>query len=191
LFKPVTGFWQALKPELDNTMTENNSEMKKEAQNRKLPRMAKVHDFLEMWQGSQNICGVQRGSCTQNKKRITGEYILDTEEILEASWSLFLHNSAAAFKLSERSPLPPALAAKYLPGGESQILHVHHIPRINHHTAKSDEDTAPESISDTEHLLSWIGDLDNPNDSEKDCPVDDDSDIEHNNCIADPECPEQ
>jgi len=33
--------------------------------------------------------------------------------------------------------------------------------------------------------------LDNPNDSEEDCAVDYDSDIEHNNCIEDPECPEQ
>ena len=42
-------------PELDTTNTENNSEMKKEAEERKLHRMAKVHDFLEMWQGSQNL----------------------------------------------------------------------------------------------------------------------------------------
>jgi hypothetical protein len=33
--------------------------------------------------------------------------------------------------------------------------------------------------------------LDNPNHSEKDCAADDDSDIEHKNCIEDPECPEQ
>jgi len=31
---------------------ENDSEMKKEAEKRKLHRMAKVHNFLEMWQGS-------------------------------------------------------------------------------------------------------------------------------------------
>jgi hypothetical protein len=44
-------------------------------------------------------------------------YILDTEEIVKASLSLFQHDCAAAFKLSERSPLPPALSAKDLPGG--------------------------------------------------------------------------
>jgi len=43
-------------------------------------------------------------------------YILDTEEIVKASWSLFQHDGAATFKLSERSPLPPALSAKDLPG---------------------------------------------------------------------------
>jgi len=35
--------------ELDTTNTENDLEMKKEAEERKLHRMAKVHDFLEMW----------------------------------------------------------------------------------------------------------------------------------------------
>jgi hypothetical protein len=44
---------------------------------------------------------------------------------------------------------------------------------------------------DTEHWLNWNGDLDNSNDSEEDCAADDDSDIEHNNCIDDPKCPER
>jgi len=35
----------------DSSNTENDPEMKKEAEDRKLRRMAKVHDFLEMWQG--------------------------------------------------------------------------------------------------------------------------------------------
>ena len=42
-------------PELDTMNTENDSEMKKEAEERKLHRMAKVRDFLEMWQGSQYL----------------------------------------------------------------------------------------------------------------------------------------
>jgi hypothetical protein len=33
--------------------------------------------------------------------------------------------------------------------------------------------------------------LHNPNDSEEDCAIADESDIEHNNGIEDPECPEQ
>jgi len=33
--------------------------------------------------------------------------------------------------------------------------------------------------------------LDNPNDSEEDCAADDDSDIDHYNCIEDREYPEQ
>jgi hypothetical protein len=61
----------------------------------------------------------------------------------------------------------------------------------NHHPVESDEDSAPESISDTDDWLNWHGDLDNPNASEDDCTVDDESDIEHNNGIEDPECPAQ
>jgi hypothetical protein len=178
-------------PELDTMNTENDSEMKKEAEERKLHRMAKVHDFLEMWQGSQNLRATQKESRAQNKQMTAVGYISDTEEIVKSSWSLFQHDGAAAFKLSERSPLPPALSAKDLPGGRTQILNVRRIRRINRHPVESDEDSAPESISDTEDWLNWNGDLDNPNDSEEDCAADDDSDIEHNNCIEDPECPEQ
>jgi hypothetical protein len=178
-------------PALDTMNTENDLEMKKEAEERKLHRMAKVHDFLEMWQGSQNLRATQKESRAQNKQMTAVGYISDTEEIVKSSWSLFQHDGAAAFKLSERSPLPPALSAKDLPGGRTQILNVRRIRRINRHPVESDEDSAPESISDTEDWLNWNGDLDNPNDSEEDCAADDDSDIEHNNCIEDPECPEQ
>jgi hypothetical protein len=110
--------------ELDTPHTENDSEMKKEAEERKLHRMAKVHDFLEMWQGSQNLRATQMESRAQNKQMTAVGYILDTEDSVKASWSLFQHDGAAAFKLSERSPLPPALSAKDLPGGRTQILNV-------------------------------------------------------------------
>jgi len=171
--------------------TDNDSEMKKEAEERKLHRMAKVHDFLEMWQGSQNLRATQKESRNQNKQMTAMRYISDMEEIVKASWPLFQHDGAAAFKLSERSPLPPPLSAKDLPGGQTQILNVCWIRRINHHPVESDQDSAPESISDTDDWLNWNGDLDNPIDSEDDCAVDDESDIEQNNGIEDPECPEQ
>jgi hypothetical protein len=70
-------------------------------------------------------------------------------------------------------------------------LNIRHIRRIDRQPVESDEDSAPESISDTEDWLNWNCDLDNPNDSEEDCAADDNSDIVHNNCIEDPECPEQ
>jgi hypothetical protein len=185
------GILAATDPKLDTMNTENNSEMKKEAEKRKLHTMAKVHDFLEIWQGSQNLLATEKESRAQNKQMTAIGYILDTDEIVKASWSLFQHDGVPAFKLSERSPLPPALSAKNLPGGRTQILNVRRIPRINSHPVESDEDSAPESISDTEDWLNWNGDLDNPNDSKEDCSVDDDSNIENNNCIEDPECPEQ
>jgi hypothetical protein len=171
--------------------TENDSEMKKEAEEWKLHRMAKVHDFLEMWQGSQNLRATQKESQAQNKQMTAVGYISDTEEIVKSSWSLFQHDGAAASKLSASSPLPPALFAKDLRGGRTQRLNVRRIRGINLHPVESDEDSTPESISDTEDWLNWNGNLDNPNDSEEDCAADNDSDIEHNNCIEDPECPEQ
>jgi len=39
-------------------------------------------------------------------------YISDMEEIITASWSNVQPDGAAAFKLSESLPLPPALSAK-------------------------------------------------------------------------------
>jgi hypothetical protein len=41
-------------PELYTLNTENNLEMKNEVEERTLPRIAKVHNILEMWQDSQN-----------------------------------------------------------------------------------------------------------------------------------------
>jgi hypothetical protein len=64
--------------------------------------MAKVHDFLEMWQGSQNLCAAQKESRAQNNQMSAIGYISDTEEIIKVSWSLFQHEGEAAFKLSER-----------------------------------------------------------------------------------------
>jgi len=48
-------------PDLDTMNTENDSETKKEAEEKKLHRMAKVQDFLEMWQGSQKPMSYPEG----------------------------------------------------------------------------------------------------------------------------------
>jgi len=136
--------------EFDTPHTENDSEMKNEAEERKLHTMAKVHDFLEMWQGSQNLHATQEESRAKIKQMTAVGYISDTEESVKASWSLFQHDGAAAFKLSERSPLPPALSAKDRPGGRTQILNVRRIRRINRHPVESDDESAPQSISDTD-----------------------------------------
>jgi hypothetical protein len=77
--------------------------------------------------------------------------------VINASWSLIQHDCAAAFKLSERSPLPPALSAKNLPGGQTQILNVSRIRKINHQLVESDQDSKPESISDTKDCPNWNG----------------------------------
>jgi hypothetical protein len=145
-----TGILAGTDPELDTTSIENNLEMKKEAEERKLHRIAKVHDCLEMWQGSQNLSATQKKSRSQNTQMTAVGYISDTEDIVKVSWLVFQHDGAAAFKLAERPALPPPLSAKDLPGGRTQVLNVRPIRRINRHTVKNDEDRAPESLSDTE-----------------------------------------
>jgi len=151
--------------------------------------MAKVHDILEMWQGSQNLRATQKESCAQNKQMTAVGYILDTDEIVNASWSLFQHDGVAAFKLSERSPLPVPVSAKNLPGGRTQILNTRRIWRINHHPVESDDDHAPERILDTDDWLDWNGDWDNLNDSEDNCGADIGSDIQQDHSIGDLDCP--
>ena len=47
-------------PALDETNTKNNSEMKTEAEERTLHRLAMVYDFLKMWQGSQDLRATQK-----------------------------------------------------------------------------------------------------------------------------------
>jgi hypothetical protein len=153
--------------------------MKQEADKMQLNRMAIVQDFLAMWQGSQNRRATQKESCPQHKQMTAVGYILDMEDIVKASWSLFQHDGAAASKLSERSPLPPALSTMDLPGGRTQILNDRGVQRINHHPVESDKASAPETISDTEDWLNWNGDLGNPNDSEEECAAANEFDTEH------------
>jgi len=62
--------------------------------------------------------------------------------------------------------------------------------RIDRHPAESDEDSSPESISDTENWLNWNGDLDNPNDIEDDWEADNESDMELDKGSEDSETPE-
>jgi hypothetical protein len=112
-------------PELDTTNTQNNSEKKKAVEERKLHRLAKVHDFVEMWQGNQYLRAAQKESHTKNKQITAVGYISDMEEIVKASWSLFQHECAAAFKLSDRSTLLSVFSAKDRPGGRTQFINVH------------------------------------------------------------------
>jgi len=73
-------------PQLDTTTTENDSEFKNNAEERKLHRIATVYNFLEIWQGSHNLRASQKKSRAQNKQMTAIGYILDTEEIVKASW---------------------------------------------------------------------------------------------------------
>jgi len=87
--------------------------------------------------------------------------------------------------------VPPALSAKDLPGGRTQVLNVCRVKQIDCHLAESDEDSSPESIADTKNWVNWNGDLDNPNDSEDDWEVETKSHMELDNGIEDSEILEQ
>jgi hypothetical protein len=112
---------------LDPDSTDNDMEMKREAEEKMLHRMAKVHDILEMWQGSQTPQATQKEFQAQNKQMTAVGYISDTKEIVKASWLNLHHDSVAAFKLSEKSPVPPALSANDLPGRQTEELNVRQI----------------------------------------------------------------
>ena len=83
------------------------------------------------------------------------EYISDTEGIINVFWSHLQQDGAAAFKLSERSHMPPAISANNLRGGQTQVLNIRQMKRIDCHPVESDEDSASEIISDTKNQLNW------------------------------------
>jgi len=58
--------------------------MNTEAEERTLHRMAKFHNLLEMWQGSQNLLATQNQSRAQNRQITAVGYMSDTEEIVNA-----------------------------------------------------------------------------------------------------------
>jgi len=83
--------------------------------------------------------------------------------------------------------LPPALSSKYLPGGGTPVLNVCQFERINGHPSESVEDSTLESVSDTKNCLNWNSDLHNPNVSEDDREADEQTKVEVDNGIPDPE----
>jgi len=176
---------------LDTSKKENDREMNQEAEEKKFHSTPKVHDILEMWQGSQNIPAAQRETRAQNGEKTARGYISDTKTIVNASWSLWQHDGAAAFKLSETSLLPPPLSAKNYPAGWTQIVNDRRISWINSQPVESDEDEASESISDTEDWFNWIGDSNNPNDCKDKSTADVESVIAQENRIEYLEWPEQ
>jgi hypothetical protein len=66
--------------QIDSSISDNDSEIKTEAEESKLHRMAKVPDFLEIWQGSENLWATQKALRAQNMQMTAMGYISDTEE---------------------------------------------------------------------------------------------------------------
>ena len=89
---------------LHTTEAANDIELNREAEERKLHRMANVHNLLQVWHDSQNLHATQKESHARHKQMSAIGYISDTEEIINASWTNCQLDGAAAFKLSQRSP---------------------------------------------------------------------------------------
>ena len=163
-------------PELDTTDTDNDLEMKREEEHLKLHGMANVYDLLETWQGRETLHATHKELRAQNRQMTAVWSISDRSEVVKVSWSTFQHDGAAAFKLSERSPVPPALSAKDLSGVWIQVLNVHWIKWIRHHFAESADNNPPESFSDTKNWLDGNGDMDIPSDYADELEADNQSD---------------
>jgi len=78
-----------------------------------------------------------------------------------------------------------------LPGGQTQVLNVRQLKRIDLHPAQCDESGALERISDTKNWLHLNGALENSNGSNDIWEADIESGIELGDCIEDPESPDQ
>jgi len=150
---------------LDRDSSDNNMEVKGKADEKKLHTMAKVRYFFVMWQCNHPLSATQKESRGQSTQMTTLGYISDTEEIVKASLSNFHYHDPAAFKLSEKSPVPPALSPMDLPGRRSQVLNVRRIKRIDHHPAESDGHIPTQSIADKQNWRNWNVDSDSRNDS--------------------------
>jgi hypothetical protein len=66
LLEPIADYWRGDNPELDPDSTDNDMKMKREPEDKKPHRIAKVHDFLVMWQGSQTLRATQKEYRAQN-----------------------------------------------------------------------------------------------------------------------------
>jgi hypothetical protein len=176
---------------LGDNVLENNSEIKKAAEETKLHRMASTHDFLEMWQGSEKLRATQKAAKAQNKQMTAMGYISDSEEVESSSWASFAHDGLAAFKSNEKTPLPKSLPLTELQNGKTQVLNVRRIPRINRQPGLTDEESAGEDNTDTEDWLHWDGDMESGAEDESDSSTDDEHEMDRILDTHEKESPEQ
>jgi hypothetical protein len=70
---------------LHTSNTEYTLELSSEVEKRTLYRMAKIHDFVAMWQGSLNQHATPKELQAPNKELTDVEYVSDTGEIINVS----------------------------------------------------------------------------------------------------------
>jgi len=133
--------------------------------------MAKVHDFLEMWQDSENLWATQKALYHWNKQITTMGYISDKKQTVKLSWSAFEHDGIAGVKMTEKSPLPPSLLQTELSGTKTKVRNIHWVYNIYLHSTESDDDSYVKTNSDNDYRLHWNSNLDNWTYNENDCKV--------------------
>jgi len=70
---------------MDTTTTENQSDIQRVADQRKLHTMAEISKLMKMWQQSENIHSTQKESNNQNYQMTAVGYISVKKEIVTAS----------------------------------------------------------------------------------------------------------
>jgi len=123
---------------LDTMNTKYYFEIMRVSEEWNLESVKNVDDILKMWQCSHNLWSRQKKSDAKTRWTAAKEYTSDTEEIPKVSWSNLQPESAAVFISFKRLLVPPALSAKNLAGGRTQILNVYQMHRLNHHSSESD-----------------------------------------------------
>jgi len=165
--------------------------MKTEPKQKKLHRIANVHNFGEMGQGREILLVTRKKSRRQNTQITAIASISDTCGIIGVFWSYVQEDGAAAFEFSERSTMPPDWSANDPCGGQTYVFNVWWIKRINSNPTENVQNCALYSILDTENWLDWNVDMHNPNSSEDDWEVNNESDIELDKGIKDSKTAEE
>jgi len=178
-------------PQMATPETEHVLEIKKEAEENKFHRMAKIHDFWKCGRAAKTYVLPRRNLTLKTSRgRLWDTFRTCTRLSTHPGHSL---NILVRLHLNcPKDPLlPPPLSASDLPGGQNRISNLHRIRIIHLHAVETDEHRAPGSISDSWDLPNWNGDLDTQKDSEDDRAAYVQSHIEQDNRIQDLECPEQ
>lgn len=148
-----------------------------------------AHNYVESLQISENLCCTEKEYRTQFEQMSAVGYIAYPEEIIKVFCDKFQLAGVAGLKLKEIYHLLPSISANDLHGRQTVVLNVHCVLRIDPDPAKNINHSAPESISDNEHLLNWDGYQDNSKLNKDDLEAEEETEQELDNAIEHAETP--
>jgi len=175
-------------PALDTTNIVNNSEMKKEAEKRKLHRMAQVHEFLGVVAGQPKpTCyteGILRSRKAAGSCRIHFGHGRECQSILvtlSICWS-------GCIQIIRKITLASSSVCKGPPWGRNS--NIYSLPNQKNQSSSSRRWWGSRTWKRFGHgnWFNWIGDLDRPTDREDNWVAAGESDLEQDIGIEDPEC---